>query len=147
MNRTPEAVVGAYVLDRRGRLLLVKSPKWKNDWMAPGGHVEYGETIYDCARREVLEETGLKVKPIGVLSIGEGLFPKEYRRKRHLIYIEVICRASSNKVRMDRREVVDFGWFTLNDAMRKTRNKAVRRVIRIYRDQANNGPVHFIDPD
>ena len=33
-------------------------------WSYPGGHVEKGESIYDCAVREVKEETGLDVRDL-----------------------------------------------------------------------------------
>jgi len=33
-------------------------------WSFPGGHVERGESIYDCAVREVKEETGLDIKAL-----------------------------------------------------------------------------------
>lgn len=56
--------VGAIVLDGARRLLLVRR---RNDpgrglWSVPGGRVEPGETVAAAVEREVLEETGLRVR-------------------------------------------------------------------------------------
>ena len=47
-----------------GSLLLVRHTRpGEGEWWAPpGGGVEGGESVYDCAAREVLEETGLTVQ-------------------------------------------------------------------------------------
>lgn len=31
-------------------------------WTSPGGHLDDGEALFDCARREVLEESGIKIE-------------------------------------------------------------------------------------
>ena len=42
--------------------VLIQNRKQKYPgWCFPGGHVERGESIYDCAVREAKEETGLDV--------------------------------------------------------------------------------------
>lgn len=40
----------------------------------PGGHLEYGETFTECAKREVLEETGLEVGDIKFLVATNDVF-------------------------------------------------------------------------
>ncbi len=59
----PRVGGGAIVL-RAGRILLVKraSSPGKGLWAIPGGLVELGETVREAAERELLEETGVKVR-------------------------------------------------------------------------------------
>lgn len=59
----PRVGVGAIVI-REGRILLVKraSSPGKGLWAIPGGLVELGETVREAAERELLEETGVKVR-------------------------------------------------------------------------------------
>jgi 8-oxo-dGTP diphosphatase len=56
--------VGAVVLDRRGRLLLIRRGQepGRGLWSVPGGRVEPGETAAAAVEREVREETGLAVR-------------------------------------------------------------------------------------
>jgi ADP-ribose pyrophosphatase YjhB (NUDIX family) len=38
-------------------------------WGLPGGHLEFGESFEACAAREVLEETGLAVQDLHILTV------------------------------------------------------------------------------
>jgi 8-oxo-dGTP pyrophosphatase MutT (NUDIX family) len=57
----PVHVTGsAFVVGRRG-VVLLRHLKI-GTWLQPGGHVDPGETPWEAARREVVEETGLTVE-------------------------------------------------------------------------------------
>lgn len=74
------------VLEREARILLVRheKPGIEPYWVLPGGRLEPGESIPDCARREILEETNLKAEFSEVLYVSEFM-----REGRHTIDVTV----------------------------------------------------------
>ena len=58
----------AIVVDADGRILLHRR-RDNEKWALPGGVMEIGESLGDCAVREVREETGLLVEPAGIVGI------------------------------------------------------------------------------
>lgn len=79
--------VGA-VVERDGYILLVrhKKPDREPYWVLPGGRLEPGETIPECAERELAEEAQLETRFSGVLYVSEFM-----RDSRHTV--DVIVRA------------------------------------------------------
>jgi 8-oxo-dGTP diphosphatase len=74
------------LVERDGALLLVRHQKPERDpyWVLPGGRLEPGETIPECAEREISEETGLSARFSGVLYVSEFL-----REGRHTVDVTV----------------------------------------------------------
>lgn len=68
---TPLLTVDCVVLDPTGRVLLIKRgrPPFEGLHALPGGFVDVGETVEDGCRREVMEETGLKVGKLTLVGV------------------------------------------------------------------------------
>ncbi|KFA69730.1 hypothetical protein S40285_08116 [Stachybotrys chlorohalonatus IBT 40285] len=83
----PRVGIGAIVSRPDGKVVVGKrlSPPGAGSLQMPGGHLEYGEDILNCAEREVLEETGLRVRGVKIVTVTNSVFEPE-----HLHYVTVI---------------------------------------------------------
>jgi 8-oxo-dGTP diphosphatase len=92
--RYPLIGVGALIFER-GRILMAQrgKPPLAGKWSLPGGLVETGEFLKDAVRREVREETGLEIEPLGVLEIFERIMRNaEGAAEYHYVLIDYVCR-------------------------------------------------------
>jgi ADP-ribose pyrophosphatase YjhB (NUDIX family) len=88
--------VGAIIL-KRNRVLLVERAKspLKGYWSLPGGVLEIGEHLQDGIRREVLEETGLEVEPLRVVTVFERIMrDQKGKPEYHYVLIDYLCRVT-----------------------------------------------------
>ena len=79
-DRRPKVGVGVIIV-KEGKILLGErlSPHGAGTWSLPGGHVEFGESFEDTARREAAEETGLTdIEIIDVVSLGNCREPEKH---------------------------------------------------------------------
>ncbi|SEP83165.1 ADP-ribose pyrophosphatase YjhB, NUDIX family [Devosia sp. YR412] len=75
VTETPPNAASVAVV-REGKVLLIKRAyaPYQHLWTLPGGRLEPGETIEQCAIREISEEVGLTIrnpKPVMVQSLGQ----------------------------------------------------------------------------
>ena len=78
-------------IEKDGKYLMIHRVKKQNDinkdkWVGVGGKLEAGETPFDCARREIEEETGLLVDKLnyrGLVTFVSDEFGTEYMHLFH----------------------------------------------------------------
>jgi ADP-ribose pyrophosphatase YjhB (NUDIX family) len=68
---TPLAVGDAAVIDREGRILLVRRAD-NGKWAMPGGALEVGETPAEGVVREALEETGVRCRAVSLVAVHDS---------------------------------------------------------------------------
>ena len=105
--------VGAVIVNQ-GRVLLVRraTEPLRGEWSVPGGVLELGEKLHDGVRREVLEETGLEVKPVQVLEVFDSIFnDQQGHTQYHYVLIDYLCRVTSGEARAG-SDVSEVKWVT-----------------------------------
>jgi 8-oxo-dGTP diphosphatase len=102
---------------RRGRVLLGRrrGSHGEGYYAAPGGHIEFGESFEQAARREVSEETGLEIAELRLLSVGNYVFKRD-DGERHYIDVDFVCEAPAGEPQLTEPEKCDgWEWYDLDD--------------------------------
>ena len=93
-------VIGVGVLIWRDKKLLLGERAVKDRdrcWQFPGGYLEGNESVIECARREVREETSLKVKNLRHLGFTDKTFDAV---KHKVITLLISCEFSSGEAKL-----------------------------------------------
>ena len=128
----PEATVGALVINDKGEVLLVRSNKWGEKYTVPGGHIELGERAEDAIVREVKEETGLDCVAIELLIVQQAIYPKDYHKHEHYVFMDYACKALNSKVQLDGRELQSYVWVKPADALNMDLEEYTRNFVVKY---------------
>lgn len=76
-------------------------------WTMPGGKLDFGETFEDCARREVLEETGMTLNKVEVICINQDIV-----ETAHFITIGLFSDGFSGEPKiMEPDKITEWRWF------------------------------------
>lgn len=119
------AIVYKFGEDGQPKLLLVKH-RYGGHWAFPKGHVEAGEDEFQTAHREILEETGLRVR------LREGFRESvEYSPKPNVVkeVVYFLGEAVDGKERKQEAEISDLKWLSIEEAERQVTHKNNRRLI------------------
>jgi len=135
-KKYPLAVAGAFIFNDKDELFLMKSPKWNDRYVCPGGKIEIGESVENAVKREVKEETNIDVKDVELLGVLEGInLRKSYSGKqKHLIFLNNKAKVKKIKKIILNDEGTDYKWLSISewlsrDDLEKNTKKAIENFL------------------
>ena len=109
--------IRAIIQDERGQVLLVRR-RDSDTWAMPAGSIELGESVLDCLKREVREETGLNVisaTPIALYSEPRFSFTNAYGAEHQIFAIVLRVDEWEGTLLQETEETFEARFFDLTD--------------------------------
>ena len=109
---------GSVIIENEQGEILLGRRTDNHLWCYAGGAIEPGESIEDCARRELFEETGLtagEMTLFGVFSGPETHYTYPNGDQASVVDIVYLCDDYSGEMRPQPEEVTELRWFAPAD--------------------------------
>src|SRR3989339_247731 len=111
---------GVMILNSEGKVLLGKrhtDPEKASSllhgagkWTMPGGKLNFGESFEEGAARETLEETGIKIQKLKLISINNDVV-----ETAHFVTAGFLCNEFEGETKvMEPEEITEWKWFDLS---------------------------------
>lgn len=116
INIRPNIGLGVLLFNNVGHILLGKrkTSHGMESWAPPGGHLEFGESLEECAIREVLEEAGVVITSPKFVGMTNDVFTDD---KKH--YVSIFFKAFIHEEQViencEPHKVEKWCWFSLNE--------------------------------
>ncbi|PRR71652.1 Nucleoside triphosphatase NudI [Clostridium thermopalmarium DSM 5974] len=68
----------------------------------------------EALKREILEETGLYIYDIKLISLKESIYSDTFHEKKHFIFIDYVCKTDSSDVVLN-DEAETYKWIDINE--------------------------------
>jgi 8-oxo-dGTP diphosphatase len=104
----PVVGIGGVIIDQ-GRTLLIRrgSEPLLGEWSIPGGTLELGESLQEGVARELLEETGIKVRVLDLIEVFDRVYLEDGaiaaqtkgRPRFHFVIVDYLCERLSGEPR------------------------------------------------
>ncbi len=92
-------------IEKEGKILLARATRFPGAmYSVLAGFVEPGESLEECARREIMEETGIEIKNIRYFKSQPWPFPDS-------LMVAFTAEYAGGEIRIDEKEIVDAGWY------------------------------------
>ena len=111
-NRPLVGVGVVFIRDGRVFLAQRRGSHGEATWASAGGHLEYSESLEDCARREAREELGVEVGELRVLCLGNII-----AYDRHYVDVEFLGDIGDQEPVPNEADgtLEAYGWFPLRE--------------------------------
>jgi len=134
--------VGALIIQDDSVLLVHHKKEDRDYWLLPGGGLETSESIEECIKRELLEETGYEVAPGKLVFTSETLYPGRERHIMHLTFLAEITGGEAKKSEDER--IIGHKFVRLSEIMdHKIYPNIKKEIIEAARSGFSGGAVHL----
>lgn len=99
---------------KNGKILLGKrkGSHGQGEYASPGGHLDFGESFEECARRECLEEAGISIKNLQFMFVSNL---RHYPGK-HYVHIQLKAEWESGEPEVKEPDrCKSWGWYTMDN--------------------------------